>query len=69
MGCHALLQGIFPTQGSNLRLLLSCIGRRVLLERLGSPTALVGEQRLQLSWRAAGAATWGKTWSLRTQAC
>jgi len=21
MGCHALLQGIFPTQGSNLRLL------------------------------------------------
>ena len=23
MGCHALLQGIFPTQGSNLHLLLS----------------------------------------------
>ena len=22
MGCHALLQGIFPNQGSNLRLLL-----------------------------------------------
>jgi len=22
MGCHALLQGIFPTQGSNLHLLL-----------------------------------------------
>ena len=28
MGCHALLQGIFPTQGSNLGL-FSCIGRRV----------------------------------------
>ena len=27
-GCHALLQGTFPTQGSHLR--LSCIGKRVL---------------------------------------
>ena len=27
VGCHALLQGIFPTQGSNLRLLL---GRQIL---------------------------------------
>ena len=30
-GCHALLQGIFPTQGSNWRLFyVSCICRRVL---------------------------------------
>ena len=29
-GCHALLQGIFPTQGSNPCLLVSCIGRQVL---------------------------------------
>ena len=28
MGCHALLQGIFPTQGSNLSLLPQC--RQVL---------------------------------------
>ena len=28
MGCHALLQGIFPTQGWNPRLLVSCIGNR-----------------------------------------
>ena len=36
VGCHALLQGIFPTQGSNLRL-LHC--RRILypLSHLGSP--------------------------------
>ena len=26
VGCHPLLQGIFPTQGSNLCLLVSCIG-------------------------------------------
>ena len=31
VGCHFLLQGIFPTQGSNQCLLrVSCIGRWVL---------------------------------------
>ena len=30
VGCHALLQGIFLTRGSNLRLYVSCVGRRVL---------------------------------------
>ena len=31
VGCHALLQGIVPTQGSNLNLLMStCFGRKVL---------------------------------------
>ena len=30
VGCHVLLQGIFPTQGSNFHLLLSCIGRQIL---------------------------------------
>ena len=30
MGCHALLQVIFPTQGSNLHLCVSHIGRWVL---------------------------------------
>ena len=30
VGCHALLQGIFPTQGSNLCLLVCCFGRQVL---------------------------------------
>ena len=29
-GLHFLLQGIFPTQGSNLCLYVSCIGRQVL---------------------------------------
>ena len=35
VGCHALLQGIFPTQGSNVRLLcfLHC---RQILYRLGT---------------------------------
>ena len=40
VGCHALLQGIFPTQGSNQRLLgLTCIGRQFLYHQhhLGSP--------------------------------
>ena len=30
VGCHALLQGIFLTQGSNLRLSVSCIVRQIL---------------------------------------
>ena len=30
VGCHALLQRIFPTQGLNPSLLISCIGRHVL---------------------------------------
>ena len=30
VGCHALLQGIFPTQGSNPHLCVSCIGRWIL---------------------------------------
>ena len=30
VGCHALLQGIFPTQGPNLFSYISCIGRGVL---------------------------------------
>ena len=36
--CHALLQGIFPAQGSNLHLMSTCIGRWVLyhLRLLGS---------------------------------
>ena len=38
VGCHALLQGIFPTQGSNLRLL------RLLHWQAGSlPPALPGK--------------------------
>ena len=30
VGCYALLQPVFPTQGSNPRLLVSCIGREAL---------------------------------------
>ena len=40
MGCHALLQGIFLTQGWNPHLLhLTCLGRRVLSHwgNLGRP--------------------------------
>ena len=33
MGCHVLLQGIFPTQGSTLYLLCLRTGRRVLYHR------------------------------------
>ena len=38
VGCHALHQGRFPNQGSNLHL-ISCIGRQVLYHwgHLGSP--------------------------------
>ena len=30
VGSHSLLQGIFPTQGQNLSILVSCTGRQVL---------------------------------------
>ena len=38
VGCHFLLQGIFPTQGSNPHSWISCIGRKILyhLCHLGS---------------------------------
>ena len=39
VGCHALLQGIFLTQGSNLQLLVSCIvGGFFAAEPLGKGT-------------------------------
>ena len=31
VGCHFLLQDVFPTQGSNFHLYVSCIGRWILL--------------------------------------
>ena len=39
MGCHFLLQGIFPTQGSNCVSSISCVGRQILyqLHHLKSP--------------------------------
>ena len=44
VGCHALLQGIFPTQGLNLNLMSTCIGRQVLYHwcHLGSPHKVWG---------------------------
>ena len=41
-GC-SLLQGIFPTQGLNLHLFVSCIGKHILycLHHLGSNNAIV----------------------------
>ena len=42
MGCHFLLQGSLPYQGSNPSLLNLCIGDRILLPlcNLGSPSEL-----------------------------
>ena len=42
--CHALLQGIFPTQGSNLRL-LHC---RQILNHIATREALLNVMRLSL---------------------
>ena len=42
MGCHVLLQGIFPTQGSNLGL-LHCRQIRYYLSHQGSPPRTVAE--------------------------
>ena len=43
VGCHALLQGIFPTQGSNTRL-LHWQPDSLPLSHLGSPGSLKGEK-------------------------
>ena len=50
MGCHALLQGIFPTQVSNLCLLCPLHYRQILypLSYLGSP--LYGWNKFDYSW-------------------
>ena len=45
MGCHALLQGIFPTQGLNLRLLHLCY---ITL----TPPALAGGFFISATWEA-----------------
>ena len=37
VGCHALLQGVFPAQGSNLCLLSPLHCRQILYHHLGSP--------------------------------
>ena len=45
VSCHALLQGIFPTQGSNPHVDGSCIGWQVLYHQryLGSPNIPVND--------------------------
>ena len=49
MGCHALLQGIFPTQGLNMHLLCWQVGSLPLVP----PTEAVGVKR-QLTARLKG---------------
>ena len=41
VGCHFLFQWIFPTQGSNLHLFISCIGRQILYHTLGSSGIII----------------------------
>ena len=60
MGCHFLLQGIFPTQGSNLRLLCLLHCRRTLYH-WGSPILVrVEEKESDLLW---------DIWGLRLYSC
>ena len=52
VGCHALLQGIYPTQGLNSH--VCCVGRRFLYHwcHLGSPTISLWECKLvQPLWK------------------
>ena len=52
VGCHALLQGISPTQGSNPHLLYLVIGRRVLYHRrhLARPEGETDIQRREMTY-------------------
>ena len=45
VGCHALLQGIFPTQGSNLGL-LNCRQILYCLSHQGSPLGTINENQI-----------------------
>ena len=45
VGCHALLQGIFPTQGSNLGL-LNCRQILYYLSHQGSPMKILSVSKL-----------------------
>ena len=49
MGCHFLLQGIFPTQGSNLHL-LHWQGKSLLQSHQGNPNAKFMYERQNLGW-------------------
>ena len=55
MGCRALLQGIFPTQGSNQVSWVSCIGRWILYHQchLNSVQSLGHVQLFATLWTAA----------------
>ena len=53
MGCHALLQGIFLTQGSNLRLLLSpALGGKFFITSTTweAPLVKIYHFKLELLW-------------------
>ena len=51
MGCHFLLQGIFQTQGLNLHLCISCIGRRILYHQIAFISHTLIVQSLVVSER------------------
>ena len=50
MGCHALLQGIVPTQGSNLPLLWVLHCRRILYYWATRKVVILGAQGQALEW-------------------
>ena len=58
VGCHGLLQGIFPTQGSNLDL-LHCQAESLPLSHLGSPICKVSASRY-LTWGCLS--SWYRSW-------
>ena len=49
VGCQSLLQGIFPTQGSNPGF-LHCLGCKNLKENILQPSLEVGKPPMQQSW-------------------
>ena len=60
-GCHGLLRGIFPTQGSNLGLLhlLHCQAESLPLCHLGSPICKVSASKY-LTWGCLS--SWYRSW-------
>ena len=72
MGCHYLLQGIFPPHGSNLHVLhvLHWQVNSLTLTHLGSPIVLIAEpnqgdttEQWMLHWDTKGSKIkWGECW-------
>ena len=61
-GCHFHHQGIFPTEGSNLCLCVSCVGRRILYLRDPWETTMRKEAGMKSERHCISSPEWHALW-------